>query len=74
MSDTPDTTPRMVTISEDDLSTLLEASRQHAEWLDEHGDAESQYYEDGEYEEMEADLWAAVLRARAILYPKDGDA
>ena len=69
MSDTIDTTPRMVTISEDDLSTLLEAACQHAEWLDEHGDAESQYYEDGEYEEMEGELQAACQRARAIVYP-----
>lgn len=69
-----DTTPGTVTISEDDLSTLLDAACQHADWLAEHRDEESQHYEAGEYEEMEADLEAARLRARAILFPADGDA
>jgi hypothetical protein len=66
-----DTTPRMVTISEDDLSTLLDAACQHTDWLTSQGTNESQYYEDGEYEQMWDELQAARLRARAILYPEE---
>jgi hypothetical protein len=69
MSAANGTTPRMVTISEDDLSTLLDAACEHADWLHENASAEAQFYDEGEYERMEADLEAARLRARRLLFP-----
>jgi hypothetical protein len=69
-----DTTPRMVSISEADLDTLLGAACEYADYLAEHRAEESQYYAPGEYEEKEQTLEEVRLRARAILYAEDGDA